>query len=65
MKKYKKLIEKKNKLEEKIALLCNKFTNSTGIIVRDITMDIDIFKKIGDDKDYILPKYKANINCEV
>lgn len=66
MKKYKILLKKKNKLEEKISKLCNQFTNSTGLIVRNASMDINILtKQTPDLTDKILADYKTEITCEV
>lgn len=66
MKKYKSLLEKKNKLEEKIANLCNKFTESTGLIVRSASMELEIEEdKSNIEKYKINPLYKVNIDCEV
>jgi hypothetical protein len=66
MKKYQKLIEQKNKLEEKIAQLCNKFTESTGLIVVNASMDLNIEEdKSNIEKYKINPVYKVYIHCEV
>lgn len=66
MKKYSSLLKKKNKLEEKISKLCNQFTNSTGLIVRNATMNLDLIKKENLDlTETIKLNYKVDINCEV
>jgi len=66
MKKYQKLVQKKNKLEEKIAKLCDQFTNSTGLIVRNASMDLDIIKKQNVElEEKIVSNYKVEINCEL
>ena len=66
MKKYKNLLEKKNKLEEKIAQLCNKFTESTGLIVRNASMELEIEEDKSNIEEYkINPIYKVNVDCEV
>jgi len=66
MKKYLSLIKKKNKLEEKIAKLCNQFTNSTGLIVRNASMNLDVIKKENLDlTEKIISNYKVEIFCEV
>ena len=66
MKKYKKLIEKKNKLEEKIAKLCNKFTESTGLIVTNASMELEVEEdKSNIEKYKVNPIYKVQIYTEV
>lgn len=66
MKKYIILLKKKNKLEEKIAKLCNQFTNNTGLIVTNASMDIDVLKKTNLDlTEKNLANYHVNINCEI
>jgi len=66
MKKYQKLIQKKNNLEEKIAKLCNQFTNSTGLIVTNALMDLDVIKKENPDlTEKIESNYKVDIKCEI
>lgn len=66
MKKYQTLLKKKNKLEEKIAKLCNQFTNNTGLIVRNASMNVDVIKKENLDlTEKILSNYSVEINCEV
>jgi len=66
MEKYQNLLKKKNKLEEKIAKLCNQFTNNTGLIVRNASMDIYVLKKENFDlTEKIISDYKVNINCEI
>jgi len=66
MKKYQILLQKKNKLEEKIAKLCNQFTNSTGLIVTDASMNLDVVKKTSLDlTEKIISDYKVEIRCEV
>ena len=66
MKKYQKLIEQKNKLEEKISQLCNKFTESTGLIVRNASMELEIEEDISNIEKYkINPIYKVQVYTEV
>ena len=66
MKKYQLLLKKKQKLESQIAKLCNKFTESTGLIVRNAEMDIGVLtKQTVDLQEKILSDYKVDINCEV
>ena len=66
MKKYKSLLEKKNKLEEKIAQLCNKFTKSTGLIVRNASMELEVEEdKSNIEKYKINPIYKVQVYTEV
>lgn len=66
MKKYKNLLIKKNKLEEKIAQLCNKFTESTGLIVRNASMELEVEEdKSNIEKYKVNPIYKVNIDCEI
>ena len=66
MKKYKKLIEQKSKLEEKIAQLCNKFTESTGLIVTNASMELELEEdKSNIEKYKVNPIYKVQIYTEV
>ena len=66
MKKYKSLLEKKNKLEEKIAQLCNKFTESTGLIVKNASMELEIEEDKTNIEEYKINLiYKVNVDCEV
>lgn len=66
MKKYKSLLEKKIKLEEKIENLCSKFTESTGLIVNHASMNLDVIEDLGNIEKYrVNPIYKVNINCEI
>lgn len=66
MKKYQLLVKKKQRLEEKIEKLCDKFTDSTGLIVRNAGMNIDVKTlETLDLKTKVLANYKVEINCEV
>lgn len=66
MKKYQTLLKKKNKLEEKIAKLCNQFTNNTGLIVRNASMNVDVIKKENLDlTEKIISNYAVQVQCEV
>lgn len=66
MKKYQSLINKKKKLEQKIEKLCNKFTDSTGLIIKNAEMQIDIQKKqVSNFPEKILANYNVQVNCEV
>jgi hypothetical protein len=66
MKKYLSLLNKKKKLEKKIAKICNKFTDSTGLIIKNAEMNIDVNNEITKDlEDKLLTNYKVEINCEL
>ena len=66
MEKYKKLIERKEKLEEKISQLCNKFTESTGLIVTNASMELEIVEdKSNIEKLKFNSIYKTIINCQI
>jgi hypothetical protein len=66
MKKYSHLLKKKQTLEKKIEILCNKFTQSTGLIVKNAEMNLDIqLKQKSDLTEKILPNYQVQINCEI
>jgi len=66
MKKYTVLIKKKNKLEEKIAKLCDKFTKSTGLVVANAEMELDFKMALTTElKNEIYSNYKVEVNCRL
>lgn len=66
MKKYQSLLKKKKKLEEQIVKLCNRFTDSTGLIIENIYMNPDINILNEPDKvTKIFSNYNAEVNCRL